>query len=81
MTPRKTGAGGTEEVQKISAEEVRRLPEGTKVYVGKDGIQERLEYELKGGPRARLLRLPHKGSYLPIHERKGWAYYVEEKEV
>ena len=68
-------------MQKISAEEVRRLPEGTKVYVGKDGIQERLEYELKGGPRARLLRLPHKGSYLPIHERKGWAYYVEEKEV
>jgi hypothetical protein len=68
-------------MRKISAEEVRRLPEGTKVYVGKDGIRDRLEYELKGGPRARLLRLPHKESYLPIHERKGWAYYVEEKEV
>ena len=64
-------------MRKISAEEVRRLPEGTKVLVGKDGIRDRLEYELKGGPRARLLRLPHKESYLTIHERKGWAYYVE----
>lgn len=67
-------------MQKISAEEVRRLPEGTKVLVGKDGIQERLEYELKGGPRARLLRLPHKETYLPIRERSGWYYCVEGEE-
>ena len=79
--PRKTGAGGTEGMQKISAEEVRRLPEGTKVYVGKDGIRDRLEYELKGGPRARLLRLPDKETYLPIRDRTGWNYYVEGEET
>lgn len=67
-------------MKKISAEEVRRLPEGTKVLVGKDGIRDRLEYELKGGPRARLLRLPHKETYLPIKERSGWNYYVEGEE-
>ena len=67
-------------MQKISAEEVRRLPEGTKVYVGKNGIREKLEYELKGGPRARLLRLPHKETYLPIRERPGWYYCVEGEE-
>ena len=68
-------------MKKISAKEVKKLPEGTKVLVFKDGIRGWLEYELKGGSRPRLLRLPHKESYLPIHERKGWAYYVEEKEV
>lgn len=68
-------------MQKISAEEVRRLPEGTKVYVGKDGIRDRLEYELKGGPRARLLRLPDKETYLPIRDRTGWNYYVEGEET
>lgn len=68
-------------MRKISAEEVRKLPEGTKVLVGKDGIREKLEYELKGGPRARLLRLPSKESYLPIKDREGWGYYVEGEET
>jgi hypothetical protein len=27
----------------------------------------------------RLIRLPQKSSYLPIKDRKGWSYYVEEK--
>ena len=31
------------------------------------------------GRRMRLLRLPQKSSYLPIKDRKGWSYYVEEK--
>ena len=68
-------------MKKISAKEVKKLPEGTKVLVFKDGIRGWLEYELKGGSRPRLLRLPDKESYLPIKDRQGWRYYVEREET
>ena len=65
---------------RITADQVKQLPEGTRVLVGKDGERMRLEYELAGtGRRVRLLRLPDKTSYLPIKDRKGWNYYAEEK--
>jgi len=65
---------------KITAEQVKALPEGTHVFVGKVDERMRLEYELTGtGRRQRLIGLPHRGSYLPIKDRKGWGYYVEEK--
>jgi len=67
-------------MKKISAKDVKKLPEGTKVIVGKAGIRGLLEYELKGGSRPRLLRLPDKVSYLPIKDREGWYYYVEGEE-
>ena len=35
-------------MRKISAEEVKKLPEGTKVFVCKEGVEGRLEYELIG---------------------------------
>jgi hypothetical protein len=67
-------------MKQITAEQVRALPEGTHVFVGKVDERMRLEYELAGtGRRMRLLRLPQKSSYLPIKDRKGWGYYVEEK--
>ena len=67
-------------MKQITAEQVRALPEGTHVFVGKVDERMRLEYELAGtGRRQRLIGLPHRGSYLPIKDRKGWGYYVEEK--